>query len=604
MTLLLPRSRSIRVDGWTLVCHEMSLTEIAVQLDVVVQCIQSSFQYVSLVLRQQIFDTDTSNSTGHSRTRAKKAGSKSTKSKPEMSSSVIKTTLERIVLFHPEGPQQVASMTVYLNTSRAKRNCNAAVALTYLRLRDLDKIADKLAIVANMCGYPLRLDTTKLGETQESLGVCMLALSISNGDFSLITPELYRFPTGKADSELRTKARYSRSGPSANRDLAQDLLADDQPESTDFSWNKALCPHLEHVYSKEWNPHGNFAAPGPGCSLSVSRSGLSMVGMVWNMDRFIDLQRLKRKYACSWTSLTKNLSKTPWAIFSLGVTHILFEIIRELVSRGEVEIADTILNSTSNPRWQTKEWGQGIESVRQLPAGLNVENRGGMFSLDQGNDGRYHQCWIIDRVMGKGGFWVGKIVNAVSLPPRNEGSPLDQIDMPAEKRSEPKFRFFSRGHQSRLFIRWMLSEMLSTAANTYAKFESDKDLPIHSYMVRQSDRSAGFAIAMNDRRSPEEINKELEERRAIFDVDGDVDGKCLVFQPYHMILESIPRPELRSMSVSWKVEPVDTMAMGSVEEGKDDETKGRKELKFRSLGGVKGMWRYNISIIGSRVLLV
>lgn len=109
---------------------------------------------------------------------------------------------------------------------------------------------------------------------------------------------------------------------------------------------------------------------------------------------------------------------------------------------------------------------------------------------------------------------------------------------------------------------------------------------------------------MNDRRSPEDVNNELEKRRAIFDVDGDVDGKCLVFQPYHMILESIPRPELRSMSVSWKVEPVDTMAMGSVEEGKDDETKGRKELKFRSLGGVKGMWRYNISIIGSRVLLV
>ena len=109
---------------------------------------------------------------------------------------------------------------------------------------------------------------------------------------------------------------------------------------------------------------------------------------------------------------------------------------------------------------------------------------------------------------------------------------------------------------------------------------------------------------MNGRRSPEEINKELEERRAIFDVDGDVNGKCFVFQPYHMILESIPRPELRSMSVSWKVEPVDIMAMENVKYGKDDETKGRKDLKLRSFGGVKGMWRYNISIMGSRVLLV
>ena len=102
-----------------------------------------------------------------------------------------------------------------------------------------------------------------------------------------------------------------------------------------------------------------------------------------------------------------------------------------------------------------------------------------MFLLDQSNDGRYHQYWIFNRVIGKGNFWVGRIVNAIRLPPRNEGSPLDQVDMPAEQSSEPKFPFFSRGHQSRLFIRWMLSEVLSTAANTYAKFESDKDLLIH-----------------------------------------------------------------------------------------------------------------------------
>jgi hypothetical protein len=158
----------------------MSLSEIAIRLDIVVSCIGSCFNHVSAILRQQISSLRNP--------KTKKVDSKA--------SSELKMTLERIILFHPEEPRGTAPMTVMLNQSRLKRTCNAAVALTYLRLRDLECIADKLAIVANMCGYALRLNTKKLGETQESLGLCMIALSLANGDFSLITPEVYRLPVG------------------------------------------------------------------------------------------------------------------------------------------------------------------------------------------------------------------------------------------------------------------------------------------------------------------------------------------------------------------------------------------------------------------------
>lgn len=188
--MLFPRLKNITVNGWALVCHELSLSEIAIQLDVITQCIESCLGHVSATIRRQISVADTPDTT--------QTGAKIT----TPSSSELKKTLERVKLFHPSEPRGAASMTVMMNQSRLKRTCNAAVALTYLRLRDLYSVADKLAIVANMCGYALRLNTMKLGETQDSLGLCMIAQSLANGDLSLITPEVYRFPTGKEQSKL------------------------------------------------------------------------------------------------------------------------------------------------------------------------------------------------------------------------------------------------------------------------------------------------------------------------------------------------------------------------------------------------------------------
>lgn len=94
-------------------------------------------------------------------------------------------------------------MNVFINRLKPRRTCSAATALRYLQVRQLERTEDKLAIVANMCDYPLRLDTTKLGKEDIGLGVCLLALSMSNGDFSLFILELYpslqEKPPGKCD---------------------------------------------------------------------------------------------------------------------------------------------------------------------------------------------------------------------------------------------------------------------------------------------------------------------------------------------------------------------------------------------------------------------
>jgi hypothetical protein len=79
----------------------------------------------------------------------------------------------------------------YTLKAKSRRTCSAAMAMPFLRVLDLWQPADKLAILANMCDHDLRLNTEALAETQASLATCLLALSLANGNFSLLVPHLY-----------------------------------------------------------------------------------------------------------------------------------------------------------------------------------------------------------------------------------------------------------------------------------------------------------------------------------------------------------------------------------------------------------------------------
>lgn len=327
------------------------------------------------------------------------------------------------------------------------------------------------------------------------------------------------------------------------------------------------------------------------------------------MDRYIDMQHLKRKYSDAWASMNREVSKTSSDTVMLATTHLLFEIIQDLISREEIEVADAILNSTSNPRWQTeKNLDQGIETVRDFPAGLSIENRGDMFTLDRSHDGRLYQCWIIDRVMRKGGFWVGTIVDETAstdlqkTPGINDEEPLAiDTETSVENDNKIKPKFTARGHQSSLLSRVLLSKMISHFNNTKDESEEKDGVEVDSFMLEQGDLLASLAFVLGADRGA--TSKQKSERRAVFDVDGDTTGSCLIFQPYHMMLESIPRPALRSMSVSWRVERLKDGKSGSTEHDAGLNTKNRQE-SLTTIGPVKGMWRYNGSVIGSRYLLV
>jgi hypothetical protein len=61
-------------------------------------------------------------------------------------------------------------------------------ALSTRGCRDLQ---DRIAIMANMCHYDIRLDTALIAKKCKSLRLAFLALSLLNGDLSLLVPEAY-----------------------------------------------------------------------------------------------------------------------------------------------------------------------------------------------------------------------------------------------------------------------------------------------------------------------------------------------------------------------------------------------------------------------------
>ena len=167
MILLFPRAKGIVAKGWSLICHDLSLTEIAIKLNILHGCIREFAGYFAQEPASSV----------------------------PIKLSEWAETMKRLALFQPDISDSHMFGFSY-GSLKTRHTCNAAVALSFLNHRDNDRIADRLAILANLCDYSLRLNTRELETSQSHLSVCILGLTIANGDFSLLSPESYRIPRG------------------------------------------------------------------------------------------------------------------------------------------------------------------------------------------------------------------------------------------------------------------------------------------------------------------------------------------------------------------------------------------------------------------------
>ncbi|KAI8945344.1 heterokaryon incompatibility protein-domain-containing protein [Xylaria longipes] len=569
MILLFPRVENADVARWLLICQELSQSELAIQLDVVQRCLEACHHLVRPLILQALQGKP-----------AKRRRRRGKERRLLGQKEEIQTTMRRLRFFHPRHLSH--PWTFWTNNSKPRRICNAATALSYLQTRDLLRVVDKTAIVANICGYDFRVNASKLEETQNSLATCIVALSIANGDFSLLVPQLYRVPEAGS-------------------------LEFPSPKDLEFTWVHSFTKKLQHLSSTNWDTFGPGSENPAATGIRLSKDGLSLLGLFWNVDRFLDLTPLQVKYADSWNRLRNatGRSSPSHGTIELANTHILFEIIQYLVALDEKPVANSILNSTSSWSWNGRD--NMIESVDRFPSGLRIENRKGMFLLDYGPDGWPYQCWIIDRVMNKGGFWVGRPSDTADI---GAEMALDQINDTAtmvqgaetQDTSPPAPTtdlegLFRRSHFQTMRSRYM-AKMLLEAVSTEQREQSplDEDTRTQQDMRVNSKNMAYFLLYLN--MSHPSIDY-MSHRQAIFDVDGHPEAQMLVLTPLQLFLESIPRPAMRSMAISWIVEPAPSNSEGY----SGDPSVANEDEVFTIRDMARGMWEFSILASGTYTIV-
>jgi len=102
--------------------------------------------------------------------------------------------LERIKRSHPVTPFSSGMKIALIQGTNygTRKTCSAATALTSLRTQLNFRVADRLVIMANICDYEIRLNTTEVETRFKSLTECLFALALMNGDLSLLNSEIYQ----------------------------------------------------------------------------------------------------------------------------------------------------------------------------------------------------------------------------------------------------------------------------------------------------------------------------------------------------------------------------------------------------------------------------
>jgi len=151
--------------------------------------------------------------------------------------------------------------------------CNAAEALCFLGKRQNSIVADRLAILANLCNYEVRLDSNELDRLGYNFSICAFVLSILNGDMSLLNGhvEMMQGQRGKVDflESDNVCALTRRPG---------------------YTWCPPASANLDGmVYLERDKDHLRTSV------ISLTETGLLVQGWLWVVDHKIDVSAVIEK---------------------------------------------------------------------------------------------------------------------------------------------------------------------------------------------------------------------------------------------------------------------------------------------------------------------
>ena len=223
-----------------------------------------------------------------------------------------------------------------------RMQCTAAEAITRLEDRTNSVFSDRLAIMANICNYEVRIDSKVLRQPGSSFSACALTLAVLNGDMSLLAGSLGRVP-------IRVKRGDHRSiGPL----FYWNDNSDSSANAYGFSWGPRPSGSLSNIlYFEEYNSLFRLMPA------TLSTTGLKVCGILWEMKQLIRAPKTRRRFLTKWreeldlwdAEILKGEKGFSPAFFkekslSLLPKEFCWSLLHELMDSGHTDLVKTLWN--------------------------------------------------------------------------------------------------------------------------------------------------------------------------------------------------------------------------------------------------------------------
>lgn len=180
--------------------------------------------------------------------------------------------------------------------SSHRQQCTAAEALTFLDDRFNSVFSDRLAILANICNYEVRINSTVLELLGYSFSAYALTLAILNGDMSLLAGcQANEEKASTIPSRSNWFLDQAKDGRSSKPPFYRNDDSDSPANAYGFSWGPNPWASLSNIqYFEEC---GDLFRLKP-ATLSVY--GLRVCGVLWEIKELIKTPNTHRQFASRW----------------------------------------------------------------------------------------------------------------------------------------------------------------------------------------------------------------------------------------------------------------------------------------------------------------
>ena len=492
-----------------------------------------------------------------------------------------------------------ASFNLRIPSYGGRRKLDAATALTLLKSRGCRDVQDRITILANMCDYEIRLYTNEAVKHCDSLRIGLLSIALLNGDLSILVPEAYHFPgddTGfpEEQEDRRTGGLLSpfdtdcnllsnvvvQSGElppvRVNRHTFGDTGRKGLPLSS-YVWKVDETLDLWAIktkYSRQWHTmkclrilierkKDESAADYFSRKELITEHFYKRENMMRAMDEIYYNGRVA-PYSPVWGGMDSSgtdleveleanrVESEPKLRDSFAtIVYAILMYLHDINTSQSRGVANSIWHSFRTGVVSSEESGP----CGDLPDFVNddpLDFRFRVLQLEKTRDGRYHQAWLIDRIMKDGFLWTGRYIRTKCRLPDPQELEAELSGWPELRTALPDPLELHEGVRKDTIIYRQLKKHL-LAAQISPRWIAQSGSTGHT----MTKRTVGGTVTFHDVLERGFWSTEAEDARerqlvSVFDVDGP----CVVVTPFNVDWEVLPRPSIRSMSVCWVVEQI------------------------------------------------